>query len=388
MIKRFWSAAGGSGSEDHEGFNDLIEQIHACGLHPPEAMTLMVTDGCNLNCRHCWLDCRSLRNAVLAATPKILGVIDAFARLGGTGINLTGGEILSHPDWHRILRHCLDHARINKVCLQTNAALFTRKHLEVLLDMPLDKFTIQVSLDGFRARTHNFVRGPGNYDRVTAALHLLVRAGLGNRTQVAFTEMAHNFHELPQLLEIVDQMGIGRLISSTLVKGGRAAASHHIMLPTPGQYQELINRYETDERFRNLCDQKATISAIEWFKNRSASTDEGCSCIKNLFMDAHGHLYPCTMLLLGRYASESAYSQPLDQVIRKALIQWRGIPVLSRERQHSIPSCTQCAGKNHCRGGCMGRAAISRGILMDPEDRCSLRKAVYLLPIGATLRSG
>jgi radical SAM protein with 4Fe4S-binding SPASM domain len=94
-------------------------------------------------------------------------------------------------------------------------------------------------------------------------------------------------------------------------------------------------------------------------------------------VDARGYLYPCTMLLLDCYASESIYSQPLDQIIEKALAKWREIPILNRKRQSELPSCLRCAGKNHCGGGCMGRAATSRGELMDPEDRCALRKAVY-----------
>jgi radical SAM protein with 4Fe4S-binding SPASM domain len=356
---------------------DLIERIQAAGLSPPKTMTVMVTDGCNLHCRHCWLDCRSLENAVPVSAFKIMRVVDDFSQLGVTDIRLTGGEILSHPQWHRILQFCLQHARIESVCLQTNAILIPQKHLERVLELQSDKLTIQVSLDGACAQTHDYVRGTGSYGQAMAGLGLLATAGVGLRTQVAFTEMAHNFDELPELLQIVDKMGIGRLISGTLIKGGRAAASAQIQLPTSHQYRKLIHRYQTDPIFKLRCDQKASIAAIEWFKNRSAATDAGCSCLGNLFLDARGYLYPCTMLLLNRFASESVYSRPLDQVIGKALSRWREIPVLNRKRQSLLRSCAQCAGKNHCGGGCMGRAATFRDELMDPEDRCALRKAVY-----------
>jgi radical SAM protein with 4Fe4S-binding SPASM domain len=204
-----------------------------------------------------------------------------------------------------------------------------------------------------------------------------VAAGFASRIQVAFTEMAHNFDELPQLLEMVARLGIGRLVSGTLVKGGRAAASAQMRLPTPAQYRALIHRYQTDTRFKALCDQTASISAVEWFKHRTESTECNCSCLKNLFVDARGRIYPCTMLLLDRFASESVYRQPMDQAIQKALSTWREIPILNRKRRKALDSCSGCAGKNHCGGGCMGRAAAARGELMDPEDRCLLRKAVY-----------
>lgn len=362
---------------------DLIEQIRSSGLHPPEAMTLMVTDVCNLTCRHCWLDCGSLLNCGPVALPDLMDVVNAFTTLGGTHLILTGGEFFAHPQWQSILEFCLSHSALDRICLQTNGTLISAKHVKELMAMPLEKLTIQVSLDGVRHRTHARVRGAGSYFRVLTGLRLLVEAGLGEQIQVAFTEMAHNVLELPELLEVIDRMGIGRLISSTIVKGGRAAVSTRLHPPTPAQFWELIHFYQTDAEFRRLYDRKATIAAIEWFKNRAGSGNGACACLKNIFVDARGRLFPCPMLLLEAYASTSVYTQPMDRVIRQALAQWCDIPVLSRKRQRVLQPCLNCVGRAHCGGGCMGRAATVYGTVMAPEDRCSLRKAVYhwtLLP--------
>jgi radical SAM protein with 4Fe4S-binding SPASM domain len=357
--------------------SDLFRQIRSAGLHPPENMTMMVTDGCNLRCRHCWLDCRGLKNAVPVDADAIIGVVNAFAGLGGIAINLTGGEILSHPDWFRILKYCLNHSSLERVCLQTNATLIARRHVEAWLALASNKLTLQVSLDGACAQTHDHVRGEGSYDRALAGLHLLAQAGLGPQTQVAFTEMAHNFDEFPQLLEMVDRMGLARLISGTIIAGGRAAASTHVSLPTPDQYRRLLQRYQNDALFRKRYEQKGSISAIEWFKNRAGSAPEACGCLKDLFVNAQGHLFPCTMLLLERYASQSVYSHPFNRVIENALPKWREIPLLHRKRHDAIASCKACTGRRHCRGGCLGRAAALDSDLMAPEDRCALRQVVY-----------
>ncbi len=357
---------------------DLIAQIKAAGLQPPESMTLMVTDGCNLFCRHCWHNCRTREKAAPVATPKILKLINAFARLGGRCITLTGGEVLSHPNWYTLLSYCTEHRRLDSVCLQTNATLITREHIRALQSLRLDKLTVQVSLDGAHARTHNFVRGPGSYTRAMAGLQLLVQAGLGAVTQVAFTEMAHNLDELPELLEKIDKMGLAGLVSGTLVKGGRAMAAAQIDLPTPAQYWELVDFYHSDAIFKALYDQKGNIAAIEWYQNRLEYSDGCCSCLKSLFVDAGGRMYPCTMLLLDRYAVDKVYSRPLHRTIAAALSKWREIPEYSRGRRHLIPSCARCSYKHHCGGGCVGRAATANeGQLMMPEDRCALRKAVY-----------
>lgn len=357
---------------------DLLRLVQGSGLHAPESMTLMVTGGCNLNCRHCWLNCHSPECSTPVDAEKITGAINEFTQLGGTRITLTGGEILTHPDWPGILQFSLDHTRIHEVTLQTNATLIATKHLDELKKLNLDKLTIQVSLDGACARSHDRIRGRGSFANAMAGIGLVVEAGLGSRMRVAFTEMAHNFSELPDLLKSIDQLGIARLISGTLVKGGRAAGSAHMRLPTPDQYRELIRLYQTDADFRLLYDQKANISAIEWFKNRKEPAVVGCcGCLKSMFLDTRGSLYPCTMLLLERFASKSIYARPMHLVIKESLAKWRDIPILSRKRQITIKSCLRCADKQHCGSGCMGRAASVYGELMSPEDRCALRKAVF-----------
>jgi radical SAM protein with 4Fe4S-binding SPASM domain len=367
---------------------DLLRLIRDAGLHAPESLTMMVTGNCNLNCRHCWLNCHALDSSPPVQADKVTGAINEFTQLGGTRITLTGGEILTHPDWPGILRFSLDHPHIHGVTLQTNAALITPKHLAELGEMGLDKLTIQVSLDGACARSHDHIRGRGSFTDAMAGIGLLVKAGLGSRMQVAFTEMAHNCSELPQLLKSIDKLGIARLISGTLVKGGRAAGSTRMRLPTPDQYRELLRLYHTDADFKALYDKKANISAIEWFKHRAEPAVEGCcSCLQNMFLDTRGSLYPCTMLLLEQLASSSVYARPMRLVIKESLSKWSDISILSRNRQNTIKSCRQCADKQHCGGGCMGRAATVQGEFMAPEDRCALRKAVYRwkLPTGVEL---
>jgi radical SAM protein with 4Fe4S-binding SPASM domain len=304
-------------------------------------------------------------------------IIDEFARLGGTRINLTGGEFLTHPDWLSILDFGLQHPSIASVCLQTNATLITAEHLYQLRNLPGVKLTLQVSLDGARASVHDAIRGKGSFAKAMNGLGMLVQGGFGPRTRIAFTEMAHNFHDLPRLLALVDEMGLDRLICNTLVKGGRAAASLRARLPTPDQYRGLIRRYQSDPLFKKRCDQKATIAAIEWFKHHSEAVADICTCIRNLFVDSRGRVYPCPMLLVEDLASASAHDRPMDQVIDQALAKWRDMPSLVRRRQQAINACVACPGRPHCGGGCMGRALVVSGDGMAPEDRCALRRAVY-----------
>lgn len=363
-----------------ETMHHLTDRIIEAGLSLPESLTLMVTRACNLNCRHCLLDCRPQTLAAPVPAPVLYRIIDEFAKLGGTHINLTGGEMLSHPHWPDILRYACRHTAMAAVCMQTNATLLTPAHIDTLLSLPLEKLTIQVSLDGASAQTHDLVREPGNFVLARQGLALLVAAGLGEKIQVAFTEMAHNMDELPQLLELVDQLGIGRLVSGTIIKAGRAARSPEVALPTPSQYRALISRYQQEAVFKECCDQKASISAIEWLKGHACTVDDpmdACDCIRNMFINAGGVLYPSVMLLHDAYAVGNAHSRSLPTLITAGLPRWRELPRIRRQRFDSLPQCGECAGRTHCAGGCMGRAHAVSGDLMQPEDRCELRKTVY-----------
>lgn len=355
----------------------IIQQIKNAGLAPPTSLTLMITDGCNLKCRHCWLDCKPAHKAKPVATEVLLRILDEFAGLGGTRIHLTGGEVFTHPDWLRLLRFCCRHTLFDSVCLQTNATLLSRAQIDGLLSLPYNKLSLQVSIDGASAEIHDIIRGPGSFEAAMRGLNLLVAAGLGHRTQVAFTEMVHNFDDLPRLLERLSLMGVSRLVSGTVIMGGRAAQDSKISPPTPAQYSDLIMVYQNDSNFRRLYDQQANIAAIEWFKGRDLSDGASCNCIENLFISAKGDVYPCVMLFHKKFALADAHRHALPEVIRKGLNKWSKLPEIHQQRIDSLAMCKTCPGRKHCAGGCAGRTYSAFGEMMAPEDRCALRKAVY-----------
>jgi radical SAM protein with 4Fe4S-binding SPASM domain len=200
---------------------------------------------------------------------------------------------------------------------------------------------------------------------------------LGHRTQVAFTEMVHNFDDLPRLLERLSLMGVGRLIAGTVVMGGRAAQDAKISPPTPAQYSDLILLYQNDRHFRKMYDRQANFAAIEWFKGRGEPSGASCSCMQNLFISARGDVYPCVMLYHKKFAAADVHRHSLAEVIRTALPHWSKLPEIHRKRTHALTMCKTCPGRQHCAGGCAGRTYAAQGEMMVPEDRCALRKAVY-----------
>jgi len=360
------------------GMMDLHRLIARAGLRPPRVVTIVVTKGCNLSCVHCWTESPAHGTVPPVPVDTLKRVIRAFSLLPGVEeIWLTGGEPLTHPDWFEILSFTCRRSGLKGVRLQTNATLLTGAHVEALASMECRGLTVQVSLEGATARTNDRVRGEGSFERVLQALKLLARAGMGPQVVVEFTEMEHNFGELPDLLFLLKGLRIERLVSGTLVQGGRAAGTPQVAPPRPTQYVEILDLYCSDPRFRSLYQRLGNIAAIEWFRGKAFPASRVCTCVERPYINGDGKIYPCLMLPVDGLAVPGVHHRPLEEVLMEALPIWAELPRLSRRRSLELKACRDCPGRRHCAGGCMGRTYAATGDFMNVEDRCELRRAVY-----------
>jgi len=357
--------------------SEFLAEIEGAGLRPPKLVTLMMTNGCNLTCRHCWPESGSdeLMQPVLAEILQRL--IHEMAGLEIQEICLTGGEPLTHPDWHRILSYACGHSAFKRITLQTNATLLDDNRVRKLNDIDCKGLVVQVSLEGAGPISHDHVRGEGSFKLALKGLKHLSEAGLGPQTQVAFTEMQHNFADLPLLLELIDELGISGCVSGTLVPQGRAQGSDRIASPTPSQYEQLLSLYQSDATFRSRYERLGNIAALEWFRGRSNPSAQGCICIETPLIDAGGRIYPCHYLPALEFAVKGAHERSLETIVMEAIGLWAQLPEMDRRRRSELKPCKMCPGQKHCAGGCMGRAYAASGDFTSVEDRCALRKAVY-----------
>ena len=351
-------------------------KLKQAGLQIPGVLTFMITEACNLNCPNCLLNCGNIDADPVPAEPT-LKIINEFSDLGGKTLIITGGEPLSHPEWFDILSHACNSTGLNEITLQTNGVMVTGNDIEKLKTLPPDKLTIQVSIDGATPGVNDLIRGEGSFEASMGALKIFTEAGMGERVKIAFTEMKHNFHEIPEMLKLVNNLGIGQFISGTLVKGGRAENADRVNLPDRSQVRELIEQYKSDSTFRELYDKIGNVSAIEWLKGRDISLDHVCNCISTPFISAEGKMYPCAMYLDDNLSVANIFEQGLKNGILKGLEKWSGLPLIDQERARSLTECRRCIGRDHCRGGCIGRASANDGNPMTVEDRCELRREVY-----------
>jgi len=346
-------------------------------LRPPTTLTLAITDDCNLACAHCWMDSAPRPQTAHAAEWSILSMVEQFAELGGEHLRITGGEPLRHPGWLRILQFAAT-IGIGTLTLQTNGLLFTEQLATRLRRSCLPNLSIQISIDGATAASHDQVRGAGSFAAVMAALDLLAGAGLADRITVNFTEMRHNLEEFPALLELAEQRGLRAVVAGTLVRGGRAASPSPTSLAPPeaDHYLQLIERHDQDPAFRSRHHALGSMAALTWRRGEPLCPG-GCTFAEHPYITADGRMYPCLLCHTDEFAVRGVHDKGLSAALAEGRLLWQPLLDVSRQRAALLNQCRDCPGAAYCAGGCMGRAWSSCGTPWAADDRCRQRRAIY-----------
>jgi radical SAM protein with 4Fe4S-binding SPASM domain len=354
---------------------EAAEILKRAGLRPPKTLTLAITGACNLACSHCWVEAGTSSSAAHVPERTLRRLIEEFAALGGEGIRLTGGEPLCHPGCLGLLRFARA-LGLGGVSLQTNGMLFRAEEVAALRELDFPGLSIQISLDGATASTHDLVRGEGAFQGVLDGLRQLVEGGLAPRLTLFFTEMHHNLEEIPAVLELAADLGIGSVVTGTLVLGGRAAEGSLVSAPTQDQYLRLLDRYDAEPRFRELYEKIGKVAALEW---RAAETPrtECCTFVENPYLTPTGRLYPCVLCHADAFAVSGVFEKNLADAFAEGAPLWSSLLQISHSRADALAECRDCPGGLVCAGGCMGRAWGSCGDLRAADDRCELRRTIY-----------
>lgn len=356
---------------------NIIRTLDEAGLKSPRGVTIAITNQCNLVCRHCLLSSGPDKKATIIPQNRVLRLIQEFSALGAEKFTITGGEPLTHPHWAELVSFACSQPGSGEVRLQTNAILITPSNVDTLISLKDRGLIIQTSLEGATAAVHDRVRGAGSFHKTMKGLKLLEKRGMAPWVCITFTEMQHNFEDIPALLETADKMGIGQVITGTLVSGGRAAQSSDLAPPTPDQYEKLLIHYLKDKVFRDRYHHIGNIAALEWDLLKEDAAGTCCNFIETPYVTTKGYLYPCLMLHADNFAAKDIYERPLAMAIAEKIDSWSRLQQIKRSRLSQVDICQGCPYYRSCGAGCMGRAYSAHGEFLTAEDRCNLRKAVY-----------
>jgi len=180
-----------------------VMSLFGSALFPPR-LWVYSNFHCNLACDYCVVASspRARRRELPAS--RFRALVDEALREGFTELYLTGGEPFVHPQIVELLEYASD--RMTTVVL-TNAMLFTgRRRAELARLARRPSLTLQSSIDGAHAATHDRRRGAGSWAKAMEGLRYA--AGLGLPLRVAMTQTPDNCGEVDELRATLSELGI------------------------------------------------------------------------------------------------------------------------------------------------------------------------------------
>ena len=192
--------------------------------YPLNQIYFYLTEGCNLRCRHCWIapKYQSGENSYPALDLDLFkSTIEQAKPLGLTGVKLTGGEPLLHPQIHEILELIrVENLNLN---VETNGVLCT-PDLASKMAVCRNPF-VSVSLDGADSETHEWVRGVnGCFKAALKGIRNLVQVGF--KPQVIMTIMRHNKGQMASVVQLAESLGAGSVKFNAVEPTARGEKMH------------------------------------------------------------------------------------------------------------------------------------------------------------------
>lgn len=167
---------------------------------------LIITDNCNLACKHCCFSCNPSKENYLDKN-TVFSIIDSALDLGYDIIDFSGGEPTSHPDFPEILDYAVK-SKFRLIAIASN--LFKIEDLADLFDSikqeDKDRLVFRIGIDGPNSKIHDELRGKGAFEHTLKGVHFLRQKGI--KLQSANTLITlNNYPHIKEIVEFVDKEG-------------------------------------------------------------------------------------------------------------------------------------------------------------------------------------
>src|SRR5690606_13961511 len=179
----------------------------------PRRFYATLNERCNLCCQGCHYWRMEHYGEEMSSQEWIRVLADIKDFVGSYHINFSGGEPLLKHGLFDILNYCRDHGILAGVT--TNGIILRDRQAAQLVEARL--FSINVSLDGFEAETHDLQRGvKGSHKGVLRTIDLMQKhsraTGIPVPIVIKPTVSRLNFREMPDLVKLVSDLGVNGVL--------------------------------------------------------------------------------------------------------------------------------------------------------------------------------
>lgn len=339
-------------------------------VYYPENLLLQwhITNRCNLRCAHCYQeDYRGKElnfHELLAILEQFRNMLTAPCTTGQPAIpghiTVTGGEPFIRQDFMDLLNYLALHRNEFSFAILTNGTMIdkvTAQHLK-----NLNPLFVQVSIDGIQ-KTHDRLRGPGNFEQTAISLRHLVTAGV--TTFISFTAHRGNFHEFIEVARFGRSLKVSRVWADRLIPQGTGSKLHTLVL-TPAEtmeFFEIISKARSEIEHAWFCRTEIAMHRALQFLVGGGKPYHCTAGDTLITVQPNGDLYPCRRMPI---RIGNVLETPLDKLYSKSEL----FRKLRRKDQFDV-ACQDCDYAALCRGGlkCLSYALTGDPFKADPGCR-------------------
>lgn len=333
-----------------------------------KGILFLVTQACNLDCHHCSLG----RTPVIKDFPKefFYKVIEEIASLQVGSLLVSGGEPLLRSDLFDLISFASP--RLN-VTLSTNGTLIGPQEAQKLKKASIGE--IAISLDGISSRTHDDLRGKGNYQRTLKGINSLLGEGLGEKINLHFCLSKQNIDEAIDFPRFAESLGLRKITYLSMKKLGKASDSWKDLKPEREKYREfLFKLYETFFKEGFPIEVNSPLSGFRPVIKPQERIST-CPFGTQLIVNTNGDIYTCPGMFFPDYCLGNVFETSIEDAMHSP--KFKALKDDYRARKERIVKCKNCTWRNFCRAGCASTVYAEKGTIWETDDFCDIRDKLY-----------
>jgi len=354
-------------------------------IYAPFLVVWDFTHQCNLNCKHCYSN-SGVSSENELTTEQALMVVDQLADFGVTALAFSGGEPLTRRDFFEVASHAVERGLY--VSVATNGTLLSKENVKKLKRTRINY--VEISIDGASSRSHDEFRGvPGAFVGAVSGLRNCVEEDLC--ACIATTATKSNLAEIPQILDLAEEVGAERFTYFNFIPTGRGRGMYDQDL-APEEREQLmvflLGRILKGNKVTILttAPQLARVAlqcqggrgeiALSMAHMQTAKVSKRAVALADFIggcgagrlycsISPEGNVHPCVFLPIkvGNLRNEKFGDVWLNSKLFIAL----------RGRANLKGACGKCDFKYVC-GGCRARAFAYENDIMSSDPGCMMAK--------------
>lgn len=355
-----------------------------------------ITKQCNLNCEHCYENAGPFRRPEELSLDEKLMAVDQFDQMGLPILSFSGGEPLMDRDFWTVARYAYDRGMYTTIA--SNGTLLGKPSMVKRLKDTGVKY-VEISLDSPDPAIHNKFRGKDWAWELTIQGIKNVVADGSFDVGLATTVTKLNLDQTDQMIDLAEELGVGKLLFFNFVPTGRGKGIIDLDL-SPQEREEFLKkiyrRWQSEKKL-DIFSTSPTYSRIgaemilggmgdKFAPTHFANVDAGGKGLDiakfiggcgagRLYMalDDSGDVFPCVFLPI---KAGNIRESSMAEIWRTMISSQEWAPLTDRTKLQG--ACKTCAFRDMC-GGCRARAYGYFGDISMPDVGCPLNESYYAL---------